>query len=69
METNLNTRPSIGKLLKAEAVAEILGVSRSYVYKMMREGMIPSVTIGRAVRVRDLDLMEFINEMAQSNQV
>ena len=68
METDLNKGPSIAKLLKADEVAELLSVSRSYVYKLMREGMIPSVPIGRAVRVRARDLMEFIDEKARTNQ-
>ena len=68
METNLNKRPSIGKLLRPNVVAEILGVSKSYVYKLIRDGTIPSVQIGRSVRVRDLDLMIFIDERARTNQ-
>ena len=69
METDLIKRNSIGKLLRAEEVAEILSVSPSYVYKLMREGTIPSIPIGRAVRVRERDLMEFIDERAQNNRV
>ena len=68
MDTNLNKRTSIGKLLKAEEIAELLSLSRSYVYKLIRDGTIPSIQIGRSVRVRDRDLMEFIDEKARTNQ-
>ena len=55
------------RLLTAEDVAEILNISRSYAYKLIRDGTIPSIPIGRSVRVRERALMEFIDERAQSN--
>jgi excisionase family DNA binding protein len=48
------------KLLKGTDVANILNVSRSYAYQLMRERKIPVVSIGRAVRVRESDLVTFI---------
>jgi len=60
METNLNKRHSIGKLLKANEVAELLSVSRSFAYSLMQNGQLPTVQLGRAVRVRPEDLDEFI---------
>ena len=61
METDLNRGPSIGKLLKAEEVAELLSVSRSFAYALMQTGQLPTVHLGRAVRVRPEDLEEFIH--------
>ena len=60
METKLNRRPSIGKLLRAQDVAELLSVSRSFAYALMQSGQLPTVQLGRAVRVRPEDLEEFI---------
>ena len=60
METNLNKGPSIGNLLKANEVAELLSVSRAFAYSLMQSGQLPTVHIGRSVRVRPEDLEEFI---------
>lgn len=49
------------RLMKAEEVAEVLQVSRSKVYQMMREKDIPTITIGKCVRVSSEDLENFIN--------
>ena len=48
------------KLLKANDVAEVLNISSAYVYKLISTGELPSVHIGRSVRVRPQDLDVFI---------
>ncbi len=48
------------RLMKATEVAEVLSVSRSKVYRMMREKEIPTITIGKSVRVTWEDLDTFI---------
>jgi excisionase family DNA binding protein len=57
--------PESGKLLKATEIAKILQVSRSTAYQMMLRNDIPTVHIGKAVRVRQSDLDEFINRRGQ----
>jgi excisionase family DNA binding protein len=52
------------QLLKSDEVAEILHVSRSFAYLLMKRGDIPSVHIGTAVRVRPGDLERYIKEKA-----
>jgi len=47
-------------LLTAEEVAEILNISRSKAYKIMRLKEIPTITIGKNVRVSSDDLQEYI---------
>ncbi len=47
-------------LLTGDDVADILKVSRSFAYKLMRQGEIRVVRLGRAVRVRPEDLDAFI---------
>lgn len=47
-------------LLTGEEIAKILHVSRAYAYQLMRQRIIPTVKIGRSVRVRPEDLERFI---------
>jgi excisionase family DNA binding protein len=49
-------------LLKAEQVAQILNISLSLAYRLMQNGEIPTVSIGRSKRVRPDDLDGFINK-------
>ena len=57
----IQTRPP-EKLLKAVQVAEILNVSRAFAYQLMQKGVIPTVKILGARRVRREDLLRFIHE-------
>ena len=50
----------VGRLLKAQEVGETLGLGRSKIYELMAEGQIPTVRIGRAVRVPERELQEWI---------
>jgi excisionase family DNA binding protein len=50
----------VDKLLKGNDVAERLNVSKAFAYRMMADGRIPTVTLGRSVRVRPEDLENFI---------
>ena len=55
-----------GRLLKAAEVGERLGLGRSKTYELMAEGQIPTVRIGRAVRVPEGGLEAWIRE--QTNE-
>lgn len=48
-------------LLKGNDVARLLNISRALAYQLMRQGEIPTVRIGNAVRVRKEDLLAFID--------
>ena len=50
----------INPLLTGDEVSAILNISRAYAYQLMRTGEIPSVKIGRSVRVRREDLDAYI---------
>ncbi len=50
------------KLLKAIEVAEILNISKSMAYRLMQTQAIPTVSIGKAKRVRPQDLENFIHQ-------
>lgn len=48
-------------LLRATDVAIILNISRAYAYRLMKQGVICSVSIGSSRRVRLKDLITFID--------
>lgn len=56
------------RLLKPSDVAEILQVSKAHAYVLMKRGEIPSVRIGKIVRVRLEDLERYIKEKATQNE-
>lgn len=49
-------------LLKAFDVAECLNICLSQAYKLMQKGEIPTIRIGRSVRVCESDLEAFIQK-------
>ena len=55
------------KLLTAGEVAEILSVSKSFAYQLMRTGEIPTVRLGRSVRVRPKDLDRYIDAQVEAD--
>jgi excisionase family DNA binding protein len=53
-------------LLKGNDVARMLNISRAFAYQLMRQGEIPTIRIGNAVRVRKEDLLAYIDQNRQS---
>jgi excisionase family DNA binding protein len=51
------------KLLNAKAVAEILGVSKSFVYQLARQKLLKAVKIQSSVRFRQEDLDAYIQSI------
>jgi excisionase family DNA binding protein len=49
-------------LLTAKETAEILKVTLPRVYELAREGLIPSVRMGRQIRFHEEKLMEWIEQ-------
>jgi excisionase family DNA binding protein len=54
---------SNGRLLTAEDVAELLGVSVAWVYEQSRAGRIPTVTLGRYRRYRPGAISAWVEEL------
>lgn len=50
-------------LLTADDVAELLGVSASWVYEQSRAGRIPTVTLGRYRRYRREAIEEWLEQL------
>jgi len=61
MESDISTTNNTSnRLLRAVDVARRLSISRSLVYQLLLRGDIPTVRIGRSVRVRESDLEGYI---------
>ena len=58
--TNLEEDFHESRLLKAPDVARILNISDGAAYQLIQQGKLPSIRIGRSVRVREEDLDDFI---------
>lgn len=56
------------RLLTAEDVAELLGVSTSWVYAASRRGELPTVTLGRYRRYRPEAVEAWIERQEQINK-
>jgi len=52
-------------LLRADEVAELLGISRAKAYRLMQHRSIPVVTFGKAVRVPRAALLKVIEERTE----
>ena len=65
-ETVMDPEPGNGKpgLMTCQEVAERLQISESMAYTLTKRGEIPSVRLGRSVRVRPEDLQAFISRQA-----
>jgi excisionase family DNA binding protein len=53
--------PKIEKLLKANDVAKLLNISRSFAYQLLQTGAIPVIRLGKSCRVKPQDLVEYID--------
>jgi putative molybdopterin biosynthesis protein len=49
-------------LLSVTKLAEVLSISKSKAFDMIRKGEIPCIRVGRNVRVREEDIQRFIIE-------
>ena len=62
MSTVTVTPPSLDKLA---IVMARTGLSRSAVYRVINEGKLKTVKIGRSVRISEQELNRFINDLEQ----
>ena len=66
MDKNKFDLLDFNKLLKASDVADLLNISKAFVYQLMRQGELSFIKIGNAIRVRPIDLQNYI-ELNHSN--
>jgi excisionase family DNA binding protein len=64
IQNNSEKLPS--RLLTGKDVAHLLKISSSQAYKIMRRGELPSVHIGKSIRVKPEDLDAFITRNTTS---
>lgn len=62
---SINDAVARGVLLTPHDVSAILQTSRSFTYRLLQNGAIPVVRLGKACRVRPQDLVEFIENNLQ----
>lgn len=51
-------------VLTIEDVQEILGIGRSKAYQLIRNRTIPSIHIGKTIRVSKLNMINYINHVS-----
>lgn len=56
------------KLLSCDQVSEMLGMSRSYVYHLVRDGRLPAYRIGRILRFDPSDVFAFLSMCLHSQR-
>lgn len=56
----------MARLLTAKQVAEELGIGRDRVYFLTREGLLPSVHLGRALRIDRVALEDWVKRGGES---
>lgn len=54
-------------LLRIPEVAETLGIGRTKIYEMIATGELPTVRVGRAVRISVTTLQKWVEEREQQN--
>ena len=65
IEGNAPERPEEGRVLGLLAIPDIcqeLGMGKSWVYRRLRSGEIPSVKLGRSIKVKREDLEEYLEK-------
>ncbi len=55
-------------LLKPSEVAEILGIGRSLTYELIASKEIPSIRLGRCIRIPSEDLTNWIKERRKADE-
>ena len=54
------------RLLTVPEVMQRLGLSRSGLYRVVNDGLLRKVTIGRSVRFKESEIRRFIDELESS---
>jgi len=57
------------RLLTVEQVADALALNTFTIYRMVNRGRIPTVRIGRSVRVKESDLNQFVEDMTVTGRI
>ena len=66
MAPNPRTEELTEYLMSPEELGKFLGLGRTYTYRLLAEGEIPSVRIGRLRKVRRTDAEKFVKARLES---
>jgi excisionase family DNA binding protein len=58
----MRTRFTEARLLTANEVADLLRVSKMTVYRLIKEGALPALRVGRSYRLREDDVDEYLSK-------
>ena len=58
----MSTRFTQARLLTVNEVADLLRVSRMTVYRLIKEGQLKALRVGRSYRLREDDVDEYLSE-------
>lgn len=61
-----STEPALEGLLTPERVAQMLGVSKAMVYKLVRKGQLEAVHVGRLVRFTRENYRQFVDRSSSA---
>jgi excisionase family DNA binding protein len=59
----------MSELLRAEQVADMIGMTTDYVYELSRRGRIPTITFGRTRRYRREAIEQWLAEIESASTV
>jgi excisionase family DNA binding protein len=62
----MNTTPRV--LLTVEQVAEQLGIGRTTVYRLLKDGQIESVTVGRLRRIPQTEVDAYVGRLTAESE-
>ncbi len=65
----MNDNMSDNEIMTVSEVAEYFKISEVTTYKLVQEGKIPAVKIGRHWRVKRSDLTEFIEKLKRGERI
>ena len=66
METDPAVTP--GEIMTPEQLAEYLGLGRTYTYRLLSSGEIPSFKIGRLRRIRRVDVERWLERRVNASE-
>ena len=58
--TPMDGAPALGRFLTVSEVAHQLRVSNMTVYRLLKAGQLPAVRVGRGYRIREQDVMAYL---------
>ena len=60
---------SMQKLLNPQEMADCLGVEKSTIYQWTHQGFIPHIKLGKFVRFREGDVMQWLDKRTQNGRM